>query len=499
MKQLFGTPGPDSTPPAISAADDQTAEVERLRDAALNCESAGQWLDAADLYRRLGELQPEQPGWLKDLGFVLSEAEEWEAALAIYGQVIAQLPEDANAHYNSGRMLSELDRIAEAQAMLERAVELKADHSQALLYLGVLRHKAGDDNAAIACMQRAIDADPDFHFGFFNMAISQVALGDLEAAATSLQSCTKILQQSQPVVLAMPPHKFLHDLEQYEFLAEDGDEQMREIARDWRLLYEQQGLAEYEQGPEWLQGQVDLNETAPPGVQMAAYRTLRRHEEPRLAHALNPELDFDAIEEEFFSASIPAVAIDNILSTEALHAVQNFCQRNTFWHNIKPGYLGAYLQDGFYTPLLFQLASELRQQLPRILGPHQWRNMWAYKHDRNHGGIAVHADSAAVNVNYWLTPDEANLLPEKGGLLVWDKAAPPDWNFRKLNADEGAINNFLEASGAEPVRFPFRENRALIFRSDLFHRTDEVKFKPGYTNRRLNLTMLYGDREDIQL
>lgn len=132
-----------------------------------------------------------------------------------------------------------------------------------------------------------------------------------------------------------------------------------------------------------------------------------------------------------------------------------------------------------------------------MLGPHSWRNMWAYSHDRQHGGINIHADTAAVNVNYWLTPDDANLLPEAGGLLVWDKSPPPDWNFHKLNTDETAIHEFLQDSEAQPVRFPFRENRALMFRSDLFHRTDKLEFATGYKNRRINLTMLYGEREDI--
>ena len=36
----------------------------------------------------------------------------------------------------------------------------------------------------------------------------------------------------------------------------------------------------------------------------------------------------------------------------------------------------------------------------------------------------MHADAAAVNVNFWLTPDDANLDPDGGGLVVWDKEAP---------------------------------------------------------------------------
>jgi hypothetical protein len=42
---------------------------------------------------------------------------------------------------------------------------------------------------------------------------------------------------------------------------------------------------------------------------------------------------------------------------------------------------------------------------------------------------------------------------------------------------------------------PYRANRAVIFDSDLFHQTDAIRFKPGYTDRRINVTLLYGDRD----
>ena len=36
----------------------------------------------------------------------------------------------------------------------------------------------------------------------------------------------------------------------------------------------------------------------------------------------------------------------------------------------------------------------------------------------------MHADHAAVNLNFWVTPDEANLDPLSGGLVVYPKAPP---------------------------------------------------------------------------
>ena len=94
-------------------------------------------------------------------------------------------------------------------------------------------------------------------------------------------------------------------------------------------------------------------------------------------------------------------------------------------------------------------------------------------------GINIHADFAAVNVNFWITPDQANLDAESGGLIIWDVAAPLDWDFAKYNDNEAAIRSFLAKSGAWSMTVPYRANRAVIFDSDLFHETDRIAFKGG--------------------
>lgn len=124
---------------------------------------------------------------------------------------------------------------------------------------------------------------------------------------------------------------------------------------------------------------------------------------------------------------------------------------------------------------------------------HQW---WAFKYDSELNGIGVHADFAAVNVNFWITPDEANLDKEHGGLVIRDKPAPLDWTFEKYdNVEASEIRTFLSDAGARCQTGPYRANRAVIFDSDLFHETDRIAFREGYENRRINITLLYGLRE----
>ena len=62
-------------------------------------------------------------------------------------------------------------------------------------------------------------------------------------------------------------------------------------------------------------------------------------------------------------------------------------------------------------------------------------------------------------------------------------------------AQQRRILEYLESEGAEKVVVPHRQNRFLIFNSDLFHKTDRIDFADGYANRRINVTMLYGTRD----
>jgi len=117
---------------------------------------------------------------------------------------------------------------------------------------------------------------------------------------------------------------------------------------------------------------------------------------------------------------------------------------------------------------------------------------WAYKYDSQFTGIRTHADAARVNVNFWISPDEGNLNPHSGGLIVWDKEPPKDWSFRDYNKNEEKIQGFLRSSGAKEINIPYKQNRALIFNSSLFHKTDDILFRDTYKHRRINVTLLYG-------
>ena len=148
------------------------------------------------------------------------------------------------------------------------------------------------------------------------------------------------------------------------------------------------------------------------------------------------------------------VVIDNFLTPAALEKLRNYCAGSTIWHrNYDAGYIGATPEDGLACPLMAQIAEEIGTTFPRIIGDHSFRYRGAFKYDSSLStGTNTHADNSAVNVNFYIAPDEANLDAESGGMDIWDCAAPAGEAMRRYNSDEKLAHDFLEHCGARMTR-----------------------------------------------
>jgi glycosyltransferase involved in cell wall biosynthesis len=220
----------------------------------------------------------------------------------------------------------------------------------------------------------------------------------------------------------------------------------------------------------------------------------------QLGTALHASTNFEKAEQEYYSnARAPGLTvIDNFLSPQALKNMLHFLQASTIWFDVKNGYLGAYFNAGLSTPLLSQIEDELRMKMPRVIGNLSLNTVWAYKcTNASPEGLAIHADMAAVNINLWLTPTESNL--NGGGLIVYltrDEELPKNWNFTSMNYfDEFSIKKmkkFVRDTNSQEFEVEYRQNRATVFHSRLFHESSTFKLKRGYKNSRINLTFLFG-------
>jgi tetratricopeptide (TPR) repeat protein len=214
--------------------------------------------------------------------------------------------------------------------------------------------------------------------------------------------------------------------------------------------------------------------------------------------AVNPSNAGPDLQRRWTMAIPKFLVIDNFLTPEALEKLRNFCAESTVWKRVyDAGYIGATPADGFACPLLAQIAEEIRSLYNPVLSGYPFRYLGAFKYDSElSSGTNTHADFSAVNVNLYIAPDEANLAPDCGGMVIWNLQARTEAELRYYNGNEEALRGFIEASGASMHRIPHRANRAVIFESGLFHRTDDCSFKEGYLNKRINVSFLFGDWVD---
>ncbi|MDD9991089.1 MAG: tetratricopeptide repeat protein [Rhodospirillales bacterium] len=437
-----------------------------------------------------------------DLGNALQAVGALEEAEASLRRAIALDPQLAAAHANLGNVLQDLHRVEEGEAAYREAIALDTAHAAAHANLGNALKRLGREDEAVACLERALELKPENTTYRANLGMVHVARGDAAAALACFGRAAErrhgpLLPPALPTqrddrpAVPVAPFKLQHDAEQIRRLCSDGriDPSFGKVAD----TYEQILAALPPDAPP--DQPVALSDREWRRIATAYNRPLYLPEAPAAADgAVNPDLDADEIEHAYRESAPNLVVVDDFLTADALERLWRFCLEATVWYQVKRGYLGAYLVDGFGTALALQIADELRARLPGIFGPHRLEQLWAYKYDSRLQGIATHADFAAVNVNFWITPDEANRDPASGGLVVHKAHAPSDWAFRTYNADSARMAQFLEEVGDEPVTVPYRRNRVVIFDSDLFHRTDDLDFRTGYENRRINVTMLFGNR-----
>ena len=437
-----------------------------------------------------------------NLGNALREFGALEEAEASLRRALGLDPQHAAAHANLGNVLQDLHRVEEAEAAYREAIAHDAAHAAAHANLGNALKRLGREDDAVASLEHALKLKPESATYRANLGMVHVARGDAAAALACFGGAAAqrhgmpmtpamLTQRDERSAVPVAPFKLQHDAEQTRRLCRDGriDPSFDKVAD----AYEQTLAALPPDAPP--DEPIVLDDREWRRIAPAYNRPLHLPEVPAAAQgAVNPNLDTAAIERTYRESAPNLVVVDDFLTTEALERLWRFCLDATVWYQVKRGYLGAYLVDGFGTALALQIADELRTRLSAIFGPHRLEQLWAYKYDSGLQGIATHADFAAINVNFWVTPDEANRDPASGGLVVHKAHAPSDWAFRTYNADSARMAQFLEEAGDEPVTVPYRQNRVVIFDSDLFHRTDDLDFRPGYENRRINVTMLYGDR-----
>lgn len=318
-------------------------------------------------------------------------------------------------------------------------------------------------------------------------------------------------QQLSPAVdvAQVVPHQVMRDMEQFEYLLENN------IVNDnLRQYIEQHAIPEYRNILDFAQTQFEKNKRQQyPLVEYKSEfrsffslykKTLYLDRGDALTGEALGDHDWESLQNDYLNKHHHSLVIDNFLSQEALLKLRTLLLDSTFWLDSKSGYVGTYLHTGFSCPLVAQIDHEIRSKLPHILEGLELQNAWSFMFDGSLGGVNTHADDAQVQINIFLTPTEANLWSEnsaepRGGLVIFGIGPPDNWPFTDFNSEGAhpAIDDLIASTGNWNLTVPYVQNRAIMFDSTYFHRTDEMKFKSGYKNRRINVTFLYGKRSKL--
>jgi Flp pilus assembly protein TadD len=465
----------------------------------------GRLEEAEASYRQAITLESGYAEAHSNLGITLQELGRLEEAEASYAQAIALKSDYAEAYSNLGVTLQELGRLEEAEASCRQAIALKSDYAGALNNLGMTLQQLGRLKEAEASYTQAIALKPDYAEAYSNLGVTLNAMGLKESALQHFERNLQLERGINPVNLrhksfrTISKAKIDHDIEQFEYLAASGYDikKFRELATLYKTVSSEINCTlDTDILPLSDKHQSLLGDTY--------NRPIHILEAPALDEStIGDCLDVNKITEDYFEHEFGLTYFDDFLTPTTLYSLREFLLGSTIWFDFSHdgGYMGAYMKDGLACPLTLQIAEDLRKKFPKIFKNHQLTQFWAYKYDsracdKNNSftGIRAHADAAAVNVNFWITPKSANLDPSSGGLVVYNAEAPLEWGFKTYNnLNEEKLQEVLESDKTKTI-VPYNENRVVMFNSNLLHETDNIEFKEGYENRRINVTMLFGNR-----
>jgi tetratricopeptide (TPR) repeat protein len=158
VEQLKGRT--DKTGQFVLPVDAVAESADDLFEQAQAAEQAGDLAGAERLYRRVGRLDPEDPGAPFNLGNLLRASGRKVEAEAAYRAALKADRDFAEAWYNLAGLREEQGDSAQAAAHLERALEIDPDYADALFNLGMLYLNADHVLESAICWRRYLALDP---------------------------------------------------------------------------------------------------------------------------------------------------------------------------------------------------------------------------------------------------------------------------------------------------------------------------------------------------
>ena len=447
-----------------------------------------------------------------NLGIVYKNLEEMDEAEKYFLKAISIDKKNFQAYFNCANLYADINKYDSSVNFFKKTIEHNNNFPEAYQRLGeIFQEKYRIDrnkehlNKSIEYFNFAISSETSYTLSsfkpgttFLSLGLSNLWLGNHTEANKFLNKVSSTNNTNQQV-LAEYIEKYLSDKKSMCTLITHEYEQLTFIDNDIDGIRNPKFTKEYYQELKNLYLKVKNNsfdmEDLTPSMKIKISKILY-NKPPKISSSnfINEKNDIQKLESKYLNSRPEILVIDNFLTSEALLELQKFCRNaNIFKYTHNGGYVGAYLSRGLANEFTLKLSEDLRLTYKNIFKDLKLTQAWVYKYESTKEGVNVHADPAVVNVNFWITPDYANLDKKTGGLKIWNKIPPKDWEFKDYNSGKSVpkMKKFLSENKSVEQVIPYKENRAIVFNSKLFHTTNTFNFSDKYEDRRVNITFLY--------
>ncbi len=201
--------------------------------------------------------------------------------------------------------------------------------------------------------------------------------------------------------------------------------------------------------------------------------------------------DWKAVERQYIETSPYNYAVmDDFLTPEACTQVRQAIVENKGWSFMNWQAEELFIRN-FDLPAAEQIAQAMVQLVPGILANLVMVQHIAFMHQRNNG-LCPHSDTGLVTLDIWLTPDDYNLDPDTGGLLLYDVKRTSDQDIHQFNARPWCVEYYEQNTRGGNAKVGYRFNRAILFDARNFHASDRMRFaSDGAHTYRINYALLF--------
>jgi tetratricopeptide (TPR) repeat protein len=143
---------------------------------------------AATSLREVLRLKPDHNQARNNLGLALFQQGDLDGSQRLFEAALAQDPNYANARINLANTLRVLGQFARAWTELEAVLALEPESAEAFNNMGAVAQDQGDGTRALDCLTRALALAPDQPRIRWNLALTQLQIGQFAAGWRNFES-----------------------------------------------------------------------------------------------------------------------------------------------------------------------------------------------------------------------------------------------------------------------------------------------------------------------